>query len=126
MQINLKQAEIVQALRAYVVAQGISLTGKDVEISFTAGRRESGISADITIEDAVIPGYTNAVSEEAQGVSAHVVTLAAVPTAPAVVEAVDANTEAKEVQAEAPAVEAAPVVEEAQATEPKATVSLFG
>ncbi len=126
MQINLKQAEIVQALRAYVVAQGISLTGKDVEISFTAGRRESGISADITIEDAVIPGYTNAVSDEAPEVSAHVGTLAAVPTASAVVETVDANTEAKEVQAEAPAVEAAPVVEEAQAAEPKATVSLFG
>ncbi len=126
MQINLKQAEIVQALRAYVVAQGISLTGKDVEISFTAGRRESGISADITIEDAVIPGYTNVVSVEAPEVSAHVVTLAAVPTASAVVETVDANTEAKEVQAEAPAVEAAPVVEEAQAAEPKATVSLFG
>lgn len=119
MQINLKQAEIVLALRAYVVAQGINLTGKDVEISFTAGRRESGISADITIEDAVIPGYTNAVSDEAPEVSAHVVTLAAVPTAPAVVEADDAN-------AEAPAVEAAPEAEEAPATEAKPTVSLFG
>jgi hypothetical protein len=125
MQINLKQAEIVQALRAYVVAQGINLTGKDVDISFTAGRRESGISADITIEDAVIPGYTNAVSDEAPEVSAHVVTLAVVPTASEVVEADAATAEAKEVQAEAPAVAAAPVVEEAQAAEPKAPGSLF-
>ena len=61
--INLKQPEIEQALRAYVAAQGISLVGKDLSIAFTAGRRESGISAEISIEisiDAVeIPGYTN-------------------------------------------------------------------
>lgn len=114
------------ALRAYVVAQGINLTGKDVEISFTAGRRESGISADITIEDAVIPGYTNAVSDEAPEVSAHVVPLAVVPNTSEVVEADAATTGAKEVQAEAPAVVAAPEAEEAPAAEAKPTVSLFG
>lgn len=56
MQINLKQAEIVTALKQYIVNQGISINGKNVQISFTAGRKESGISADIAIEDIVIPG----------------------------------------------------------------------
>ena len=62
--INLKQTEIELALRAYVVAQGISLHGKDLSISFTAGRRESGISAEISIDDVEIPGYTTSAVEE--------------------------------------------------------------
>jgi hypothetical protein len=54
MQVHLKQEEIKSALRQYVAAQGIDLAGKDVEITFTAGRKQSGISADITIEDSPI------------------------------------------------------------------------
>ena len=52
MLIQLKQSEITAALRDYIVAQGINLNGKTVEISFTAGRKESGIYADIYIENA--------------------------------------------------------------------------
>ena len=52
MLIQLKQSEITAALRDYIVAQGINLSGKTVEISFTAGRKESGIYADISIENA--------------------------------------------------------------------------
>lgn len=52
MLIQLKQSEITTALRDYIVAQGINLNGKTVEISFTAGRKESGIYADISIENA--------------------------------------------------------------------------
>ena len=52
MLIQLKQSEITAALRDYIVAQGINLTGKTVEIAFTAGRKESGIYADISIENA--------------------------------------------------------------------------
>ena len=52
MLIQLKQSEITAALRDYIVAQGINLNGKMVEISFTAGRKESGIYADISIENA--------------------------------------------------------------------------
>ena len=52
MLIQLKQSEITAALRDYIVAQGINLNGKTVEISFTAGRKESGIYADISIENA--------------------------------------------------------------------------
>ena len=55
MQISLKQHEIEVALKNYVSQQGISLYARDVSIAFTAGRKESGISAEITIEDADIP-----------------------------------------------------------------------
>lgn len=51
MQIQLKQTEIVAALKQYVQAQGINLVGKNVDITFTAGRKEAGIVADISIED---------------------------------------------------------------------------
>lgn len=54
MQIILKQREIEAALRAYVVAEGINLNGKAVEIAFTAGRKEAGIIAEIDIEDALV------------------------------------------------------------------------
>lgn len=59
MQVNLKQSEIEIALKNYVVQQGISLYGKEVSIAFTAGRKESGISAEINIDDADIPGFTD-------------------------------------------------------------------
>lgn len=57
MQINLKQTEIVDALRQYVAQQGINLSGKTVEIAFTAGRKEGGLTAEINIEDQDIPGF---------------------------------------------------------------------
>ena len=59
MQIQLKQAEIVTALKQYIAAQGINLSGKGVSISFTAGRKEAGIVAELIIEDGEIPGYTD-------------------------------------------------------------------
>lgn len=52
MQINLKQTEIEAALKGYIAKQGINLKDKEVSISFTAGRKESGISAEVTIEEA--------------------------------------------------------------------------
>lgn len=62
MQIQLKQTEIIAALKQYIGTQGINLNGKAVDISFTAGRKEAGITADISIEDAnqEIPGFTDA------------------------------------------------------------------
>lgn len=53
MLIQLKETEIKAALHDYIVKQGISLVGKLVDISFTAGRKESGISADLDITDIV-------------------------------------------------------------------------
>ena len=56
MQIQLKQAEITEALKQYIAKQGINLTGKEVTIDFTAGHRsKSGLTADISIEDADLP-----------------------------------------------------------------------
>lgn len=57
MQIQLRQPEIKDALKQYITKQGINLQGKVVSIDFTAGRKETGLSADISIEDAGdIPG----------------------------------------------------------------------
>ena len=52
MQIQLKQAEIIAAIKGYISSQGINLFNKDVTIAFTAGRKESGLTADISIEEA--------------------------------------------------------------------------
>lgn len=51
MQITLKQKDIEAALKQYIASQGIRLYGKIVDIAFTAGRKETGISADLVIED---------------------------------------------------------------------------
>lgn len=51
MQIHLKQLEIEAALRQFISQQGINLTGKVVEIAFTSGRKDNGLSAEVTIED---------------------------------------------------------------------------
>ena len=53
MQIQLKQSEIISAIKQYVGAQGINLSGKTVDISFTAGRKEGGLTADVVIEESV-------------------------------------------------------------------------
>ena len=51
MQIHLKQPEIQQALIQHLATQGIQTSGKNVDIVFTAGRKGSGLSAEISIED---------------------------------------------------------------------------
>lgn len=60
--INLKQIEIIAALKQYISQQGINLANKEIQVSFTAGRKDSGISAELTIEDGAsvdIPGFTD-------------------------------------------------------------------
>lgn len=54
MQISLKQTEIVAALKMYIAAQGINLADKTVKIDFTAGRKEAGITADVSIEGTLL------------------------------------------------------------------------
>lgn len=51
MQINLKQGDIIKALNMYITGLGISLRNKNVDVKFTAGRGETGLSAEIIIED---------------------------------------------------------------------------
>ena len=73
MQIQLKQTEIIAALKQYISGQGISLAGKTVSISFTAGRKESGIIADLSIEEVAIPGFSDADADGAAAPALHVV-----------------------------------------------------
>lgn len=65
MQIQFKQAEIVAALKQYINAQGINTNGKSVEIAFSATRGAAGIIADVTIEEANIPGFTDSTGDDA-------------------------------------------------------------
>lgn len=116
MQIIIKQSEIEVAVKNYIAGLGINLTGKDVEVSFTAGRKEDGLSASLDIVDSgatstpVVP--LKAVLEAAAPAPVAQAITQPVPTQPAPVRrAPVAVEEAKE------AVAAAPVVEEAPATE---------
>ena len=52
MLIKLKQSEIEEALCDFIVKQGFNLDRKTVDISFTAGRGDSGMTADLDIHDA--------------------------------------------------------------------------
>lgn len=97
MQIQLKQTEIIAALKQYISAQGINLAGKEVSISFTAGRKESGIIADLSIDDVAIPGFSDAdAAVDAAAPALRVVATGAVPGAAA---------QPEQAQAAAPAVE---------------------
>lgn len=51
MNININQNEIVKAIKAHIVSQGINLDGKSFTVAFTAGRKEAGLTADIQIQD---------------------------------------------------------------------------
>lgn len=63
MQIQLKQAEIVDAVKDYVAKHGFNLAGKVVDVTFIAGRGDKGLVADISIEELDIPGIDNADAE---------------------------------------------------------------
>ena len=76
MQVQLKQTEIITALKQYISGQGISLQGKTVEMNFTAGRKESGISVEISIEDAGIPDFFKGeIEDTAQAPAATILSL---------------------------------------------------
>ena len=51
MQIILKQSDIEKSLKDYITTQGICTKSKTVQIVFTAGRRGTGITAELTIKD---------------------------------------------------------------------------
>jgi hypothetical protein len=52
MKITFAQSDIVTALRAHIVSQGISLEGKAVDIKFTMKKGNAGVAADVSIENA--------------------------------------------------------------------------
>ena len=51
MNIIIKQKEIEAGIKLFLLQQGIQLNGKATEISFTAGRKDSGLSAEIEINE---------------------------------------------------------------------------
>jgi hypothetical protein len=69
MRIQLKQPEIIQAITNYLVSQGIVVFNKDIQIVFTAGRKGSGLSAEININDVTCPLVTEAVDAYAEVVT---------------------------------------------------------
>lgn len=82
MQIQLKQVEIVEALKQFISQKGINLVGKTFGISFTAGRKEGGLSADISIEDdSDIPGVDGADNSDKANAPVVLTVVKAVPVA---------------------------------------------
>lgn len=85
MLIKLKQSEIEEALRDFIVKQGFNLDRKTVDISFTAGRGDSGMTADLDIHDtvAVMGGVSGSVQcnpvYETQASSSEVIEQTAAP-----------------------------------------------
>ena len=141
MQIIIKQTEIEVAVKNYIAGLGINLNGKDVEVSFTAGRGEVGLSASLDIVEAgssamPAPALTPVKNAQEAPAEAKVtsptqkpVQVARTPvaepihTTPAPAPApVEAEAEAEEV-VEVPAAEAANEVEVRPA---KKVSSLFG
>ena len=53
MKIHLNESEIIKSISLYVESLGISLKGKELEVLFTAGRKNKGLSADLTITQAI-------------------------------------------------------------------------
>lgn len=99
MKLYLKQAEIIDALKQFVAKQGFSLTGKSVDIAFTAGRKESGLSAEVSIEDVEIPGLEDAPVAAVKPALSVVATIAPVANAAVLL---DATTEEVAVQEDPP------------------------
>ena len=134
MQITLKQSEIEVALKNYIVVQGINLTGKTIEVAFTAGRKEAGISAELDINDA------GTESTSVQGLFLHRPFEPAVAVNTATATPVTAKRNVQPIQSEVPTaaavvdevvaeeepVEAAPVVPAEAPSNAKTPVSLFG
>ena len=65
MQIQLKQKEIETALKDFITKQGINLQGRTIEIVFTNGRKENGITADLSVSDSA-DTFPNFVVDEEQ------------------------------------------------------------
>lgn len=142
MQIIIKQIEIEVAVKNYIAGLGINLNGKDVEVSFTAGRGEVGLSASLDIVEAgssAMPAPTLTPVKNVQEAPAEAkatpptqkpVQVSRTPvaepvpttTAPVEAEAAPAQVEA-EVVVEVPATEAA---NKAEAQPAKKVSSLFG
>lgn len=87
MKIALNQSEVVAAIRGYVAAQGIDMAGKQLDVTFTSGRKGNGLTADLDI-------YTEAEASVvvAEDVVVDVVVEDATPEAPVAVAPTEEGT----------------------------------
>lgn len=122
MRVQLEQREIAIALQEYIVNQGINLNGKKVEITFTAGRKDTGLIADLNIEEVgALPPLTG----DDEGDDAQSATQAR-PELKAVAGTAVAGGEEAQAQAQAPAGDEEAEAAEAASTTKSSTSSLFG
>ena len=130
MQIQLKQREIEDALRGYILKQGITLKGRTLEISFISGRKENGLTADLCIEDSPIPGFSEEEPEgehkEGEDDPAYQQAAAPVPVEPTDAELEQLTAPTEPVKATStPVFEQAPAPEVTEDEPVKAGISLF-
>lgn len=59
MKIELNDAEIKNAIEAYVATQGVSTHGKEVTVSLRAGRGDNGFTAEVELEASAVPPVVN-------------------------------------------------------------------
>lgn len=111
MKVKIQQNEIITALKQYISSQGINLQGKAVAIDFTAGRKEGGLTADISIEELGIPDFFEAPEHQAPAL-----TVVPAPT----------PAPAQEAPQESPAPAYEMTAEEEVASVSVKTTSLFG
>lgn len=109
MQISIKQQEITAAVRAFIVAQGINLDGKEFSVKYTAGRGTDGLTADIEILNKDMPDL---IDDDASAAVATTAIATAAGKGKSVLKAVVSDKKA-------PAEEAP--VEPAKGTEPEVT-----
>jgi len=57
MTIILDNAAIEEALKGYIISQGIITSGKDITVNMIAGRGENGYKAEIVLSETVNPAY---------------------------------------------------------------------
>ena len=109
MKVKIQQNEIITALKQYISSQGINLQGKAVAIDFTAGRKEGGLTADISIEELTIPDFFETSEHQAPALTV-----------------VPAPAPAQEAPQENPAPAYEMTAEEEVVSAPVKTTSLFG
>lgn len=84
MQIQIKQNEIIEALKLYLASKGLDLNGKQVEAEFSMTRKPSQVIAEVNITDVMIPGFSDA-EDDMPTIPLVATTLAVVRNEPAAV-----------------------------------------
>lgn len=67
MRIQLKQNEIEEAIKGFLTRQGIAVGGKVIDMVFTSGRKNNGLSVEVVINDPVVAEATETTLEVQDG-----------------------------------------------------------